>query len=81
MHTIQNNFNNLKQDFKKDTGKDADTNIELYIAYFNARMNDRIMQYNHILVTELANGLKILPDNIQLKIGELVNQLKKDGKL
>ncbi|MGF7074764.1 hypothetical protein [Mucilaginibacter sp. 3215] len=81
MHTIQNNFNNLKDDFKKDTGKNADDNIELYIAYFNARMTDRIMQTNHIMVNELANGLHILPDAIVRRMAEMITALKKDGKL
>jgi hypothetical protein len=27
---IKNNFNSLKEDFKKDTGKKAEDNLELY---------------------------------------------------
>ncbi|OOQ60909.1 hypothetical protein [Mucilaginibacter pedocola] len=61
---IQNNFKSLMNDFSTDTGMSAIDNMGLYIQYFNARMSDKIMQYNAILIHELINKLDRLPDEI-----------------
>ena len=76
-YTINNNFKNLKADFMADTGKNADDNIELYIQYFNARMSDKIMQYNHIIATELVNGFAHLPNAMRMEMADMVRSLKK----
>ena len=34
-----NNYDKLKQEFRKDTKLDPDKNVSEYIAYFNARVN------------------------------------------
>jgi hypothetical protein len=78
-HTIYNNFGKLKQEFKADTQLDADKNMEMYISYFNARMSDKIFQYNHIIATELVNGLAHLPANMRMQIAEMLTSLKKDN--
>ena len=51
-----NNFKNLKNDFKLDTGLDADKELALYLAYYNARMSDMNYQINHEL-TKLLEGV------------------------
>ena len=80
-HTIQNNFQKFKSDFKSDTGLDAAQNMEVYIHYFNARMLDRIMQYEHITQFELLNKLEHLPGIIRQQMGEMIHNLKRDGTL
>lgn len=78
-HTINNNFKTLKADFKTDTGKNADENIELYIHYFNARMLDKIMQYEHITQFEVLNKITQLPGILRLEMADMIRNLKKDS--
>lgn len=40
MANYDNNFSKFKDSFMADTKLDADTNMQLYIAYYNARMAD-----------------------------------------
>lgn len=62
--TIKNNFNTFKQDFKKDTGLDPDVNLETYIAYYNARINDYNMQTNAAMLNEIVN----LPSRLSFEL-------------
>ncbi|MDZ7775963.1 MAG: hypothetical protein U5L09_10410 [Bacteroidales bacterium] len=62
---LKNNFGNFKQDFKKDTGLDADQNMDAYIQYVNARLADYNFQMNWEIMNELIN----LPDLIKFKTG------------
>jgi len=62
---FKNNFRNFKTDFKKDTGLDADKNMDTYIQYVNARLADNNFQMNWHIMNELIN----LPDQIKFKPG------------
>ncbi|RIV51649.1 hypothetical protein D2V93_02220 [Flagellimonas taeanensis] len=64
---IHNNFNAFEQDFKRDTGLDKKTNIEAYINYVNARLNDQNMQLNHFIYGELINLPKAIAHYIHMK--------------
>jgi hypothetical protein len=44
MLKIQNNFENYKEAFKKDTGLDWQENLELYIKYYHAVVQDKTYQ-------------------------------------
>jgi hypothetical protein len=50
-----NSFNSYKDEFKKDTGKNADENLELYALYVNTRLVDRSNVYLCKIITELVN--------------------------
>jgi hypothetical protein len=52
---IKNNFNSLKEDFKKDTGKKAEDNLELYTHYVSARFADMIYQMNVHILQKISN--------------------------
>lgn len=78
-HKIKNNFNNLKSDFKMDTGMDADSNMEVYISYFNARMSDKIMQSNYLILSEMVNKIDQLPGILRMEIAETIRSLKKEN--
>lgn len=65
--TIRNNFNAFEQDFKKDTGLDKRNNIEAYINYVNARLNDQNMQLSHFIYQELSNLPQLLAHQINMK--------------
>lgn len=49
------NFTNLKEVFKRETGMDASTNMEIYISYFQAKMADNQMQIMGLILQELMN--------------------------
>jgi hypothetical protein len=71
--TILNNFLKLKDDFKADTGFEFNKeNMSLYIQYFNARMNDKSYQTIHTLTEKLINKIDFLPDQIRLRIAEMI---------
>jgi hypothetical protein len=53
-----NNFEKFKADFEKDTGHKVETNIEMYVQYYNARINDINMQMTHMLLEELISVTK-----------------------
>ena len=38
------NFENFKQDFKKETGLEANNNVEMYLTYYNGKCADISMQ-------------------------------------
>jgi hypothetical protein len=67
MATLQfkNNFNNLRGDFLKDTGKKADDNMELYTQYVIARISDQ----NYQLLFTLLNEVMNLPRTLAFEIG------------
>lgn len=69
----QNNYDKFKQDFREDTGLNPNTDIAEYIAYFNARMNDKNYQMSFQLAEIFINRLDALPDTISLRIGEMLN--------
>jgi len=71
---IHNNFQKFKADFKSDTGFNAEEKMDLYIQYFNARVNDYSAQVLHGLTHELLNKINFLPDTMALRIGEMINQ-------
>jgi hypothetical protein len=70
--TIKNNFSQFKTEFKADTGLDAQGNMELYIQYFNARMNDKTFQINYHLTHLLLNKLDFLPHEFRLEMAEMI---------
>ena len=78
---LKSNFDTFKADFKKDTGKDANTNIDLYIQYYNGRINDYNMQISLKSLSQMTNDINQLPSMIRLRIGEMINEMRKDGKL
>ncbi|MGG9970389.1 hypothetical protein ACQ33O_01240 [Ferruginibacter sp. SUN002] len=70
---IFNNFKNLKNDFKADTGLDVNSeNMSTYIAYYNARINDMSYQTLKLLNHQLINKIDHLPDMIRLRIAEMI---------
>lgn len=73
-----NSYQNLKLDFKKDTGLDADENIAIYIQYYNARINDLSMKYlfqiQQLLNTESNKGM---PDTLKNQLYQLIDLNKK----
>ena len=52
---ITNSFNSYKQDFKSDTGKNADDDLNLYALYVNTRLVDKSNAYLCKIVTEVVN--------------------------
>ncbi len=48
------NFSNLKVAFTKETGLDAATNMQTYIAYYQARMIDTQTQILSFILQELS---------------------------
>jgi len=44
MLKIENNFEKYKEAFKKDTGLDWKDNLELYIKYYHAVVQDKTFQ-------------------------------------
>ena len=69
---IKNNFSELKKDFQKDTGLDADDNLDKYLIYYNGRVNDYSYQVLYGLTEKLINQLEHLPDTVSLRIGEML---------
>ena len=65
---IQNNFNAFEQDFRRDTGLEKRGNIEAYINYVNARLNDQNMQLNHFIYSQLVNLPDLLAHHINTKL-------------
>jgi hypothetical protein len=70
----KNNFPNLKDDFKKDTGLDAKEHMSDYINYFNARMTDINYQTNFQSYNVILNHIDALPDTIRLRIAEMIRE-------
>lgn len=68
----QNNYGKLKEDFKNDTGLDANKSIPEYIAYYNARMNDKQYQMDFQLAEIFLNKIDQIPDIIRLRIAEMI---------
>lgn len=56
---IKNNFENLKEQFSKDTGKNWDEDLNVYISYVNMKINDYNMQFMNQLLKDvrLSNGI------------------------
>lgn len=44
MITIKNNFDAYKESFKKDTGLEWNDNLDLYIRYYHAVVQDKTFQ-------------------------------------
>jgi hypothetical protein len=64
-----NRYNIFKQDFKKDTGLDYNAqNLERYIQYYNARVNDQNSQVCFNMMVRIEN-----------KISEGINFLRHKG--
>lgn len=63
---LKNNFENFKNDFKKDTGLDSATNMEAYISYVNFRISDYNMQVNMEIMNEISN----LPQTLKFHLGQ-----------
>ncbi len=71
MAAITNNFSNLINDFKKDTGLEyGETTKSLYMQYINARFADASMQYlemidekQYIIEDEIKNVIGTLSEN------------------
>jgi len=70
-----NNYDKLKQEFRKDTKLDPDKNVSEYIVYFNARVNDMTYQFHFQLANRYLNEISDLPS----KIGRSVAQALKDA--
>lgn len=75
--TYKNNYNNFKEDFKKDTGLDPTKNVVEYISYFNARMTDMNYQMHHQLANIYLNEIRFLPEKIALRTAESLKELIK----
>jgi hypothetical protein len=69
-----NNFSKFYEDFKKDTNLDAKENMELYIQYYNGRMNDMTYQTQYTMLNQLLHKVDILPDRISLSISQMFNE-------
>ena len=52
---ISNNFNSYKKDFKKDTGKNAEDDLNLYALYVNTRLIDKSNAYLCKIINEVVN--------------------------
>lgn len=71
---FKNNYTGFQDDFKKDTGLNAKTNVETYIQYYNARINDMSYQLSWHGLELLGNKLDFLPDTIRLRIAEMIRE-------
>lgn len=70
---IKNNFSAYKADFKKDTGLDVTKEtMGLYLKYITARSTDYSFQVLHGLTHQLLNKIDFLPDQIRLRIAEMI---------
>jgi hypothetical protein len=57
---IKNNFAIFKADFKKDTGLDfSPANMNLYVAYYNARVTDQFCQYSNFFLQNIASNTRL----------------------
>ena len=75
MIKMENRFEILKSDFKKDIGLDVNSEtMSMYLQYLNARFSDANNQLLQGLIHELLNKVNFLPGEISLKIGEMINQ-------
>lgn len=71
--TLLNNFNKLKDNFKSDTGLEANKeNMSLYIQYYNARMNDMSYQIIHEFATQYINKTDQLPSKFRLELSDML---------
>ncbi|MGK2862613.1 MAG: hypothetical protein ACSLE0_11815 [Chitinophagaceae bacterium] len=73
--TYKNNYNNFKEDFKKDTGLDPTKNVTEYISYFNSRMTDMNYQMHKQLANIYLNEIGLLPDKIALATAQSLKEL------
>lgn len=62
---VFNNFDLYKEDFKNDVGLDADGNVHLYIAYFQARRIDEI--YQAVIAISESNPDYIAKDDLRMQ--------------
>jgi hypothetical protein len=69
---ISNRFKSLYDEFKTDTGLVAKDNLEVYIPYFNARMNDVTNQILQGFVELELNKIDFLPGQIRLQMAEMI---------
>jgi hypothetical protein len=56
---LKSNFENFKKDFEKDTKLKVQDNMELYIQYYNARVNDYHMQLTTNLIQDLIAEIRM----------------------
>ncbi len=68
--TIKNNFETFKNDFKKDTKLDANSNMAIYVNYITARCADYSMQMSVAIYKELD----LLPQYVANKLATLLKQ-------
>lgn len=59
-HSITNRFDSFKEDFKKDTGFDWSEHKDLYISYFQSRVQDQTAQVLNIQLGEILNDLTLI---------------------
>ena len=68
MASFDNNYNRFKEDFKTDTGLEAESNIQTYISYYNARIADNTLQILSFLTKSISstntNLEKIITDGV-----------------
>jgi LPS O-antigen subunit length determinant protein (WzzB/FepE family) len=69
-------FNSYKELFKTETGLDADKNIEAYIQYYNAIINNKSLQTLLVIANKLSLEIQTLPDDISRKV---FSTLQKEG--
>lgn len=74
---IKNNFNAFKDDFKKDTGMDAKSNIAEYIQYANFRINDQLIQFSTQYFNSVLNEIGWFPSKISPTIMNVLKEYKK----
>ena len=75
MIKIESRFEIYKTEFKKDTGLDFNAaNVELYIAYYNARCSDESTQVLIGLTNKLLNELNFFPGKIRLEIAQMITE-------
>ena len=70
---IENNFSTFKADFKNDTGLEvSNENMPIYLAYYNARVNDINAQINTVYLSKLSNKLDHLPNMLALDLSRMI---------
>jgi LPS O-antigen subunit length determinant protein (WzzB/FepE family) len=69
-------FNSYKELFKTETELDADKNIETYIQYYNAIVNNKSLQVLLVIVNKLSSEIQALPEDISRGVFSI---LQKEG--
>ena len=58
--TVQNNFDAFKKSFEKEFNMKWNERPELFLAFYNARVNDQGAQFSAFLVQQMAELIDIM---------------------